>query len=192
MAALVLYIDGSDIPLDKKKGRRALGWGLIALHDGLHIERAGCYHANAELTGFHELVAFVEGMQYAKQAGFQPDDIAIYTDDETVAYAHLAMHPENYRATAAIRLRHRIGKLSNALYGGKVAEQVVRYLTGARIHKLKGHRTCVYNNRVDYLANGLAQRKPIDDYDAWLAGGILRYRSPTETETWHPPFSGKT
>lgn len=188
MASLILYIDGSDNESGRKK-HRDIGWALVALHEGQMVERAGAYCLPGKMAGCHELVAFFEAMRYAKQAGFAPEEVAVYTDDAIIGYAGAWFHPENYAVSRAENTITRLKSVSDALFTEEDLELSLSYLKKARFHKLKSHRFCVYNNRVDYLARALARNAPIMSYCEWLKSGITYYTAPNVSQVWHPPFS---
>lgn len=188
MASLILYIDGSDNKSSVKK-RRDIGWALVALHEGQMVERAGAYCLPQDMAGCHELVAFLEASRYAQQAGFPPEAVAVYTDDAIIGYAGAWFHPENYAPNRAEAVILRLKAVSDVLFTESDLELGLSYLKKARFHKLKSHRFCVYNNRVDYLAKSLAKNAPIMSYCEWLKNGITYYTAPDVSQVWHPPFS---
>lgn len=187
MASLILYIDGSECC--RKNRRSRIGWGMVALHDGQMVERAGNYGVARDMTGYHELVALFEAVRYAHMAGFAPADVAFYTDDETVGYAGARFHPENYLPCLADATMTRLQWVADKLFSQDDLELSMQYLMRSRFHKLKGHRFCVYNNRVDYLARTIAKNMPMMDYGEWLATGIVYYTAPNVSEVWYPPFA---
>lgn len=187
MASLILYIDGSECL--RKNRRSNLGWGLVALHDGYMIERAGAYSVMLDMAGYHELVALFEAVRYATMAGFAPEEVAFYTDDETVGYAGARFHPENYRPCLADATMKRLTWVADRLFSPADLELSLMYLKRSRFHKVKGHRFCVYNNRVDYLARTIAKNLPMMDYGEWLETGITYYTAPEVSQVWYPPFA---
>lgn len=197
MPSVIIYLDGSSVPLNANQNRRAsLGWGLVVLANDSQVELHGAHSADQQLTGFHEQVALIEAVRYAHQQGFAPEDIAFYTDDEITCNAQEGMHPGNCRAAWTHQLKGRIQQLARRLYDEDVWELVRAYLQGARVVKLKSHRNLVYNHRVDYLAKNAAYSlkaspREVVPYDDWLTAGFLRYLDNDTTTTWFAPFTGQ-
>ncbi len=198
MPSVIIYLDGSSVPLNTGQNRRAgLGWGIVVLANDSHVELYGAHSVDQQLTSFHEQVALVEAVRYAHQQGFAPEDVAFYTDDEITRNAQEGLHPGNCRAAWTQQLKGRIQQLACRLYDKDAWELVQTYLRGARVVKLKSHRNLVYNNRVDYLAKTAAYSlkaspREVVPYDDWLTAGFLRYIDNDTTTTWLAPFTGQT
>jgi ribonuclease HI len=108
---IVLYVDGSGSQKTSSKGRSLpIGWGVVALHDDTHHEIVkGEYPRTGEEGALFETYAFIEGIQYAVEQGFSPEQISIYTDDERLSNGAFQLHPQNYAGT------HRISSLTARL-----------------------------------------------------------------------------
>lgn len=190
---MVLYIDGSRRALPKRTS--AIGWGLVALHNGHHIEHTGGLLVNNEACGDHEMFALVEGVRFALTAGVPFDQLSVFSDDETVAYGAQALHPGNYCQDKARALTERLNRVTNRLGApDTLRHAVLECLTTSRFVKVKAHRRTVYQNRADYLAKKASQRAAgesatVRGYDDWLAQGFLFYLDAGQsTEVWYPPF----
>lgn len=112
MPSVIIYLDGSSVPLNTGQNRRAgLGWGIVVLANDSHVELYGAHSVDQQLTSFHEQVALVEAVRYAHQQGFAPEDVAFYTDDEITRNAQEGLHPGNCRAAWTQQLKGRIQQL---------------------------------------------------------------------------------
>ncbi len=195
MSTMQLHIDGSSVRAKSGARRWALGWALVVSHGEFEAEVEGATQVPQELNGYHEMVAFVEAALYASARGVEPENLVVYTDDENIGYANGYLHPDNYAGARSFALNERLDKLCSKLYCEATRDLVLRYLRGARIHKLKGHSFLVYQERADYLARQCAWRLmegtplPSLSFMDWLAKGLPYYtRDSVDPKTWHAPF----
>lgn len=195
MASMLLHIDGSSVKSRAGQRRFVLGWGLVAHFAGTQAEAQGAVEVSQSFCGYHEMLAFVEGVLFAHARGYAPQDVAIYTDDEGIGYANWALHPGNYQGARADALGERLRRLTTALYSEATHALVLAYLREARIHKLRGHKFLIDQERADYLARQCAWRtldgtaqSPLT-FEQWLAAGLEYYERGADTpKTWYAPF----
>lgn len=196
MASMLLHVDGSSVRSRAGVRRNVLGWGLVAHFGGHQVEVQGAVEVGQGFGGFHEMVAMVEGVLFAHARGYQPEDVAIYTDDDVLGYANWSLHPDNYQGGRALALEERLRRLTTALYSEATHQLVMTYLREARIHKLRGHSFLVDQERADYLARQCAwrtldgtQESPMS-FAQWLACGLEYYARGADTpSTWYAPFA---
>lgn len=199
---LVMHIDGSrrEVPrgtfTSHPTWMNALGWGIVALTKDTTIELSGAVPAPTKANGCHETLALVEAVRFIKQMQVPWQDVTIFTDDELVAYAAQALHPDNFRQSEAERVLFRLEQACQVAGEDLMADALV-CLTTSRFIKMKGHRLSVYHNRADYLASQATMAAtgipaPIQSYDDWLGKGFQYYTSKGEPKRWMAPFSKKS
>lgn len=165
MSNAVVYVDGSA----KGKNSRVIGFGIVCLDNDTHTELSGVVSTdNTQLGHYHEEFAMVEAVMYLHRRGFQPENCSIYTDDQLAGNANFHLHPENYSGTGDI-IRARYQKLCEVLYTNEVYDIVMKFLTHARLTKVKGHSRIVYNLRVDYVAQCATSNLPANNFNEWLS-----------------------
>lgn len=100
---ITIFMDGSAIKQNQEKHEYVLSWGMVAHHGDQTIEKFG-HLSNVDMNYncFHETVAFIEAMRYAKGQGFAFNQMSFYTDDMEVAHAGFMLHPGNFVATADV------------------------------------------------------------------------------------------
>lgn len=149
MKSIVIYTDGSQFAhINDQIG---FSWGVVALHDDAYVEMSGHRFTHRENANFHEILGFIEGLLYARSHGYQLNEMSFYTDDETLAYASFRLHPDN-RTKCMDDLRARLMRACSLFYDESLFDDLIEALNVCRITKVKGHSTCIYNCRVDYLA----------------------------------------
>lgn len=193
---LILHVDGSNVYVPKTT-RQGIGWAVIACHDDELHEIHGGYehHRNGPLTGCHEQIAFIEGVNYAYAKGFDFRDMTILCDDMLLGYAQTSLHPDNFSVLRADAVRARLAHVTSLLYDTQTVQRVLDAIEQASIHKLKGHNLDVYQERADYLAKagarkvcGLSGETPLS-YEAWLVEGIHTFdHKDMKATVWHAPF----
>lgn len=199
MATLCIHVDGSEV-LDKPAQRRALGWAVVAHHDGNLVEERGA-HATAlkhgETKGYHEHLAFVHGVLLADRLAVPLEDVTLLCDDEIFGYAATWLHPGNYRGINRQQVLDRLKKTVDSFFSPEAFDRVMKAFSLSRIVKLKGHRYEVYQERADYLAKHSAriavtaqEDEPPLAFDEWASKGFIKYVSPDlPPERVYPPFT---
>lgn len=205
MSNLQLCVDGSRV-LPNGKLLQSFGWGLVAQHDGEHHERAGCVvdKVASPLTGFHEHIAFVNAVLYAREKGFDFARVTIVCDDGILGYGHEFLHEQNYQVSRRDQVLGRLKTVVDNCFDAEAFELTLKALREARIVKIKGHQQDVYQERADYLAGISARRgaslfagsgvtdKPME-YEHWLTKGFAAFEqiepgTAGVRKIWHPPF----
>lgn len=204
MRNIILFIDGGQKKLPGR-GNWVTGFGVRAHFRGASLEIRGAYpleygsskfsQYNQGTVGQHELIAFVEGMLFAKSHGYAFSEMVFYTDDENVAFGGQWLADISSWQRGRIDIfKDRIKTVCEELYAAEVYEDAVECLQVARFHKVKGHDCCVDNERVDYLvkraldeAIGIS-KGPTKDYSEWLTDGLVRYRANGDVRIWTPAF----
>lgn len=186
---MVLHIDGSrrvapkGTFADKPRWMRLDG-GLVALTNNHMVELSGAVPVPANASGMHEMLALVEAVRFIQAAKTRFEDVTIFTDDEVVAYAAQALHPDNFSQLAAERVRTSLALVCKLVGDTALEKAALTCLMTSRFVKLKAHRFLVYHNRADYLSSqaslGLIG-KPVKllAYDDWLAQGFLYHEAVT-------------
>jgi len=172
MSKMIMYIDGSERQLPKKD-TVIQGWGLLALDkDGDSVELFGTAAKKTSHRGYHELHAFVAAIEFAEKRGLIPSETTIYTDDELIAYGGFHLVPANYSRSKK-NLIKRLRAFQAVFHPNykTLVLKMIRWMIGAKLHWIKGHRVCVHNNRADYLArcgSKTTHPKDLEPYDRWL------------------------
>lgn len=193
---LIMHVDGSHVVAPRSK-EQSFGWGLVALHDDAHHEVWGHHRAPkvSPLLGYHEHLAFVNGVLYARAGGFDFRDVSIYCDCNIFGYAQTSLHPGNYNQERAEKLMQRLHTVAKHAFDPSVVDLVLDAFRHSRLVKLKGHSFQVYQERADYLARHAARQGMLaeheqchpKDMDAWLAGGIAHYAPAKDAQPGSPP-----
>jgi len=200
---MVLHIDGSrrvaprgTFP-EQPRWTDAIGWGLVALWNDQKVEMSGAVPAPVNANGLHEVLALVEAVRFIQTTGLSFRDVTIFTDDEVVAYAQQALHPDNFSQTAAERVRRNLDIVCRLVGDAELAAAALTCLTTSRFVKLRGHRLWVYPNRADYLSSQATLEligSPVNllGFDEWLHKGFVRHDEVTGAASrWYPPFLPK-
>lgn len=204
MRSIILFVDGGQ---KKAKAKQwVTGFGVRAHFKGASLEIKGAYPVNynssqvdskqeQSLLGQHEIIAFVEGMLFARSHGYVASEMVFYTDDEVVAYGgQWLADVSSWQRYRVQQLETRIRSVCEALYSEEIYCQAIECLKIARFHKVKGHDCCVDNERVDYLVKQALDEaigdvcKVTKSYSEWLTEGLVRYRPNGEVRVWTPPF----
>lgn len=196
---IVIHVDGSNV-ITPKSNVEGIGWAVIACHNDQLIEtNGGVIHSRrGPLTGWHEQVAFIEGVLYAKNNGFNFKHLTILCDDDLFGYAQSWLHMDNFNQRRAQAVNERLERVAALLYpatSSDVIKLVHHAFKHATIHKLKGHSQMVYQERADYLAKfgarkvcGLEKNLPLS-FEDWLIAGIPYFdREEKCSKTWYAPF----
>jgi ribonuclease HI len=192
---ITIFMDGSAIKQDPAKHEYVLSWGMVANHDDQTTEKFGHFNnVPMNYNIFHETVAFIEAMRYAKGRGFAFNEMSFYTDDLLLTHAGFMLHPGNFVATEDVhRLKKNIARLCTRYYDDATYCDAVECLSTARFTKVKGHQRTIYNLRADYLARHAHQlvletADPLLPFEVWL-GTISRQSSDPMEGQWRPHFS---
>lgn len=172
---MIIFVDGSQINLEvdvPNAYNMQYAWGIHATHNDITYEITGKMIVG-DFRSYHEMVAFTEAVLFAYNRGVAPKDVVFYTDDEIIGHGHHFIRNNGYSVTGANlhRSLYRYLKNMKKFYSNKVLKIVRRYLLESRIHKVKGHSTCVMNNRVDYLATCIQRNIQIDSFERWYHAG---------------------
>jgi ribonuclease HI len=193
---ITIFMDGSSVKQNPKAREYVLSWGIVAHHGDQTIEKFGNHSAvHQSFNGFHEIVAFIESMRYAKNQGFTFEDMSFYTDDISLPYAGFMLHPSNFVATEDVdRFKQRLSRMCAQYYDDATLSDVLECLTKSRFTHVKGHDVTVYNLRADYLARhahqlALGTADPFIAFDPWIEAGILKYASVDHPYKWYPHFA---
>lgn len=198
MFNVVVHIDGSSIKGAHSGSSRkwSMGYGIVVSKDGQTVELSGSRHSPKGYSGSHEFYAFIEAALYLKSAGIPFNEVSLFTDDQQLALAHFAFHPENYMRSTAFSLMDQFHKIMMA-YGYSQSDfvSVMDALSLCHIRKIKGHSGLVYSERVDYLAKTSAQRLscgsdslPMLSFNEWLKRGVIYYCNGGFAKFWHAAF----
>lgn len=163
----VVFFDGG------YKGNHA-SFGIRLFKDGETHEWSG--KRCATYAGSHEVLAFIETCVKLRELSISPTDVAIYTDDDFIAYAGLNL--SNYR------IKHEsLVRLCKKYFPKDAYELSMAYLNSSRIHKVKSHSNVVDNVRVHYLARSAMSNKRPLSYDKWIKGGLTYWANAIEQRT---------
>ena len=194
--SLCMHVDGSRV-LSDDRSRQGTGWAVVAVHADEHIEESGAISQgrHSVLGGYHEHVAFVQGVLLASRLGVPFERVTIVCDDDVFGYAATALHPENYLGTRRDKLLERLQHTVRNCFDASAFDLTMRAFEKARILKVKGHQRHVYQERADYLARmqaraaaGVAQ-EPLVGFDEWLQCGLEHYVHHDEPPVrWYAPF----
>ena len=199
MSKIQIIVDGSSGVL-KRKGytkMRAVGWGIVAHFNGTTEEISGCRQVPWGFDGFHEHIAFIEGVLFARDKGFAWQDISIYSDHDIIPYAQLYMHKENFMTGKRWILKDQLFAVCCQFYQSYVTYKKLRnVIKKGRVGHMKGHERNIDMNRADYLARfGLKKifdcnymQEPLD-HTRWLKIGFNYYDDNRTQHTWYPPFA---
>lgn len=198
MSKIQIIVDGSSGIIKAPQRRiRGIGWGIVAHHDGETHEISGCRPVSWGFDGFHEHIAFIEGVMYALARGFSPSDISIYSDHDLLAWSNMYMHKPNGMMHKRFLIKEQLYAVCAQFYNGYTGyRKVKRVMERGQVHHMKGHRLNVDMNRADYLARfgvkklfeGDFMQEPLK-YEKWLAGGFHYYDDDRVQQQWIPPFS---
>lgn len=197
---LILHVDGSRV-LSDDRSIQSFGWGMVALHDDTHHERQG-YVLGERVTplgGHHEEIAFVNGVLYARDQGFDFRHVTIFCDDACFGNAPGSLHPHNFQVVRAEQVMSRLHCVVKHCFTPDVIDVMLLAFSQCMIVKVKGHSRHVYQERVDYLAkfsahqgcNNPQETLELLDLDAWLQKGIAEYKEKNGAyvrSVWHAPF----
>ena len=142
-------------------------WGVKIIGEDLDVEISGAKEFKYSEIHTHEMVAFVEAVIFCWAHGYSPKDVTFHTDDQVVSYAGKnPIDPELWEASSNKWkfANHAVAQLAalSRFYPPQVIDIVKDYLLESRINKIKGHGTCIYNRRVDFLAQvGRIQKFPM-------------------------------
>lgn len=175
-----------------------ISWGLVLDfgHESPLTEIKGLqsHSRNMQLTGCHEIVAFIECALYLMSRGMQPSNVNFIVDDEVTAYAGQG-HPNRGHAFNSyhdtfFKLADRL--IRNKVYTKAVVESTLDYLYRGRFHKVRSHSNTILNLRCDYLARSAYKLKAHSGFElaninTWMASGFVR-RHGDKIERWYPPF----
>ena len=199
MSKLILHIDGSEV-VRKNDRTRFSGWSVISLHgDELH-ETSGCMSSdrNDPLSGYHEQIAFVNGVLYAHDKGFDFKNVNIFCDDECFGNGPSYLHMENYRAVQSERLMDRLAHVVKHCFEPRALALTLQAFDQCMITKVKGHSHHVYQERADCLAKFAATQKSQNEenklalpFEDWLKQGIPYCKVVDGVrvfDTWFAPF----
>ena len=195
MSHIVLHVDGSTCRMNDGSKRTAVGWGLVAHFGGERHERTGAVE-HPHMNGSHELLALVEGIRFAHGSGFEPGQVALYTDDIVLGNAGWLLHPGNGKWKKAEALVAQLRFLTRQVFDDGVHETALRYLREARLHWVKGHNFCVDQERADYLARHAAwtalgqHQEPLLPLEQWMEAGLPFYEADHVRRVWYAPFIG--
>ena len=194
---IVLYVDGSSTYYSGKNKPGNYnktfihGWGVVAHHGDTSVEFQGCRLVKSHQVGWYEISAFIEGFLYAKSHGFKNDQMSFYTDDESVAY--VGQFRRTGRGASYTVFQEKLEQICKEFYPNVegLCEELLQCLEEARFTKVKGHATCVYNLRVDYLAKyardvHLDPETQLKGFESWAAEGFPRWTG----DSWFPAFMG--
>lgn len=170
---------------------RVYGYGVVALCDDSHVELSGRYvipqRANVR-KGQHENIAMIEAVHYAIAHGKTPREVVFYTDDEFWGYCGCSLR-NRMSASFESNFTH-LKALYRYLYGAtdERYDELLVWMKESRFVKVKGHSDCVYNNRVDILANTACNgRKAASPFETWLKKGRQVWNHERQ-ETERRPF----
>ncbi len=152
---IILYIDGSETFQNSSRSNIIVSWGIVAHFNDSTTEMFGSVlktNAASDYRGKHEKIAFIESYLYAKSHGFKPEEMVFYSDDEFVCYMNQWAQNINYYECFN-RGKKALKQAVQRYYPNmpELYREVLSCLMTARFHKVKGHKTCIYNHRVDYL-----------------------------------------
>ena len=191
-----MYVDGSRV-LAKDRSAQGTGWAVVACYDDRLIEESGSYRHGRQnsVTGYHEHIAFVQGVLLAHRLGVPFENLSLVCDDDVFGYAVTALHPENYLPGRRESLLARLAHTVRSCFEPSAFELTMRAFSCARILKVEGHQRHVYQERADYLARFQArqacgvEQPDMLDYDQWLLQGLEYYEHHDEPPvTWYAPF----
>lgn len=205
---VILHVDGSSkqskrlavTKLGKMDRPRTIGWGLVALHDNGHHERSGAYRIQRtdSIFGMHEAVAIAEGIEYAYVQGFEPEDVAMYCDDDLLGYSPTYLHSPNQLWRKSDAIVDCMQKVLQYLEPDNEVRlyRTLNYLRCMRMVKLKGHKMEVYQERADYLAGWESEqalypessslsKKP---FEQWLYDGFVVYDQQRQAQVKKAAF----
>lgn len=192
-----MHVDGSRV-LTANRRCQSLGWAVVACHQDRLLEEHGHFTSNAgtPYCGYHEHLAFVQGVLLAHRLKVPLEQVSIICDDDIFGYAPTWLHAENYmfgrREQLLTRLRF---TLKHIVKQPDAEVHVLDAFRKARIVKVKGHQFHPYQERADYLAKhsaraacGFDEGAPLD-FDTWLQRGQEYYISHDQpVQTWYAPF----
>lgn len=198
MPGVIMYIDGSQVQHKRHANESTKfvnGWSIIIHSEGQSQEVMGASEIRQSDIGSHEFFAFVECMKVAKEKGYEPKDISIYTDDEVMAYIDFNLHKDNYRRGFLMQV-DKWKYLCKRYYTEETLDEVLEFVRQVRVNKVKGHAQCVDNLRCDYLAkyaaksklHGKAYNAKFLTMDEQLKKGFIFYDNSQTAQVWHPPF----
>jgi ribonuclease HI len=139
-------------------------------------------------------VAFIEAALYCLSHGYSPEDVNFITDDEMTAYGPQS-NPKYGHAQCGLwfALQQRIEVLiKHGMYTQDVIDSITPYLERSQFHKIRGHKTCVMNQRCDYIAKIAARVRAfggakIMSFEQWAKLGLSVWKNGTNIQ-FHPPF----
>lgn len=190
---ITIFMDGGAAKWRPEKHQYVLSWGIVAHHGDSTTELYGSkIDVPHHLHGYHEMMAFLEAMRFAKGQGFLFENMSFYTDDPQVSYAGFMLHPANFVATDDVdKFKRRFQTLCLKYYDEGTYQDALECLVKSRFTKVKGHDTTVYNLRVDHLARharevAAGKEDVLDSFEDWLAQGF--YSNPYDA-AWFAPFA---
>ena len=196
MASIVVFVDGSmrPVPDNISDQRISLSWGVAAIEAESYVELSGSKLVKVNYMQLFEIIAFLEGLRLALRRGYAYSEMSFYSDCPRVSYAQHFLHEDNYRPHARDALLTTIAMACRLMeYEEGFKEKVIACINRSRFIKVLGHKTCVYNNRVDYLAKcagnkALKISDQCDDFDLWLSKGFVTWPTQYKAEMYYPPF----
>lgn len=193
-----VYYDGSfanKISKNNQCGTYYVAWGIVIDHQGELTEIRGSRTVNTkDMSGCHEVVAFIEAALYLLSHQIPPDEICFITDDSLTAIGSQATVANGWCSTGLnVSLENCLRKVAGrcGFYTKDVVNSVRPYLERSRFIKVKGHAKTVLNLRCDYLAEKEAiiqrgNKANIKPFLEWAADGFRRWEGE---EKWWAPFT---
>lgn len=183
-----LYVDGSTL----RKGKSFYdGYAAVLLKGDDHLEQSSGRQMPMSHTQSHEHYAFLHGLEFALQHGVHLGDLRVVCDDQTFGYANTWLHADNFSGKKDLVVR----AVENMVFATSEQKSLLlNFLETGFVHKVKGHRQEVYQERVDYLASTqrkLAMGEECDllAYDQWLNKGFKVFDNTRDSlTTVYPPF----
>lgn len=146
---------------------------------------SGAYRITKPLDGCHEIVAFLEGLLFARSHGFDYHQMVFYTDDQSVAYAQQLTCPGHvaFQLGDKDKFLEQLEQICIGLYTSELFEIAQECILKARFHKVRSHHGrsgSIYNNRVDYLArNAMYEKRGIPQetlsFEVWLEETLISF-----------------
>jgi ribonuclease HI len=168
------YFFNAGIPRSQQTVHNTYG---VLIHIGQEdpIEFYGKDILPKKFDGMHEYIAFIRCCEVLKKEKINYENVEFYTDCENLAYAPMYLHEDNYMMVKKESLILHMKRALDALDMKDSYDLVMEVLKKGVFHKVKSHRQCVDNMRVDYLAKTAQNGKEKINYQKFLECAFSGY-----------------
>lgn len=181
----------------RQKLTRSLGWAVVGCFDNRLLENAGGFiePEGVQAAGYHEHIAFIEGVKFANRLGVPFEKVSLICDDDIFGYGPTWLHEGNLFGARRDQLLERLSFVIDTFFEPPTQNLVMQAFDRARIVKIKGHMLHVHQERADYLAKYQAravcgmESEPSESFEKWLERGFKVYdRDNDQYIVQHAPF----